>query len=569
MKQKIKKIMRKTGIKQLFLLLLLSGIVFACVNDNEPFSDSGRQNGNRGRQPLSPEVIAAQAWFENEVPRGFLAWYTEDTPKGDRRILMPNWRRTLSNENSVYRVTEARIQSNRNLLRVSAESSERFKQTGNRRYLASDTRFVLRTHIETGEAVGFIMIVHPDLAQIQRSRNPLQSFTYLKRDKDFSGFVYFYDLCGEFVNGWRHREGEITPIFPRAMMDSSPQLRSWLPCGPGFDCRYCYFVCWEWWTVTPVYINGEFSHNIYGEPVIDVDTCMWAGCRNPNSNPDPDPGWGGSGSGGFWPPPPQDEDEPEPSVPAVILGVIPPFIEIGNSYTIAVVVINGTAQHVEFQMRRNTPLKDWVSIHSGQETNIERLAWTPGFWDIRAIVRLTNGQTLTTGIRRVEERFPTATRFSSDAGLQAHLRGLWSLAIEYARTNQATHSVREYGAFIRMNRDGTFFAEDVPPGPSVPLIGAVRVSVPFVPRDEILADPTDDTGRWKVGTLHTHFPLTWAGQGVERDTGASEYDMLTEIPGIGIDFEAPRVYAGDPYDTPTRFFVHGINCVFTRRPTIR
>ena len=232
----------KKLLNRLFLLLLLSGIVFACVND-DPFDDSGRQNnGNRGRRPLAPEAAAAQEWFKNEVGREFLTWH----PGTDEvRMLMPNWHRTLSNENSVFRVTEARLQGNRNFYRVAAESAARFRQTGNERYLVSDTRFVLRTHIETGETDGFIMKVYPDLEQIQRSRNPLRSFTYLKRDSDFSGFIYFYDLNGEFVNGWWQVDGRFYPIYTLAMVEKEPQLRS------------VGWRCYELWQVTRIYIGGE------------------------------------------------------------------------------------------------------------------------------------------------------------------------------------------------------------------------------------------------------------------------------------------------------------------------
>ena len=301
--------MSKKLLNQLFLLLLLSGIVFACINDNDPFGDSGRQsNGNRGRQPLSPEAMAARAWFESEVGREFLTWH----PGTDEaKMLMPNWRRTFSNADSEYKVTEVRMQGNRTMARMTSETAERFRQTKNHRYLASDTRFVLRTHIETGETVGFIMIVHPDLEQIQRRRNnPLQGFTYLKRDKDFSGFVSFYDLNGKFVNGWQHRNGEFYAIFPAEMTQEQPQLRSGL----------CGLHCWEIWLRTRTYVNGEFI----GERVEFVRTeCIYIVCfpGNPpgNNNPPPNddddddddgggdngrPGFGGGGTSGpqVWAP---------------------------------------------------------------------------------------------------------------------------------------------------------------------------------------------------------------------------------------------------------------------------
>ena len=373
MKQKIKKIMRKTGVKQLFLLLLLSGIVFACVNDNEPFSDSGRQNGNRGRQPLSPEVIAAQAWFENEVPRGFLAWYTEETPKEERRILMPNWRRTLSNADSIWRVTEARIQSNRNLLRVSAESSKKFKQTNNPRYLASDTRFVLRTHIETGQTVGFIMKVSPDLSYIQsrsrRNNNPLGDFTYLKRDKDFRGFIYFYDLEGEFVNGWRQIDGRFYAIFPAYAVERQPQLRSGL----------CGLHCVELWQKTRIYLGEEFV----GERSTFIrEICTYFNCFPGNPPPGDDDPWTPIPDpdlppGHFWPPqqplpqlPPEDDDN-QPSPPS-----LPQVCRDGrasrNNWTFDQPAIKGQVDNV---LRQKTEHHHEWSISIGRGVANDEVHW--------------------------------------------------------------------------------------------------------------------------------------------------------------------------------------------------
>ena len=293
--------MRKKLLRQLFLVTLPMVFAFACVND-DPFDDSGRRGNAGNRQPivLSPEAIAARAWFEDKVGKTFLAWYGGND---ERMMLMPHWSHAVTNENDRFRVTEVRmrVRGTRDMVRVMSQNSQRFEATGNRRYLIADTRFVLRTDIETGETVGFVMKVNPDVEQVGRNRrqHPLRGFTYLERERDFTGFVTFYDLNGEFVNGWRQRGREFTPIFTRGMISEHglpPQLRSSVCCG---DCPLCMFECWVWTLFIPILNDERQTIGWIIITEVDRDSCVWTHCRSDGGGSGGgSSGGGGSGGGG-------------------------------------------------------------------------------------------------------------------------------------------------------------------------------------------------------------------------------------------------------------------------------
>ena len=579
--------MRKKLLKQLFLLPLLAVILYGCLPEDDIFE---RRPGNNKQRELSPEALVARAWFENEVGKGFLSWYTSD---GQQMMLMPHWSHAVSNENEKFRVTEVRmrIRGVQTMVRITAENSQRFQQTGNRRYLATDTRFVLRTDIETGETVGFVMKVNPDVEQVGRNRrqHPLRGFTYLERDRNFTGFVNFYELDGRFANGWRQRGREFTPVFPRAMLENNSQLRSSLSCGwGGVTCDDCIFSCWVWTITIPIIYNGEVIRNEIIE-IVCKDSCVWISCPNSSANPPGNSGGGSSGggsgssrppggsNGGYYNPPSDDDDDddnekPEENPITVTLLGVPTEIEVGLHYTMYIrtsnlVVTRNTVRDISFRMkRRGTPVSDplcrdnWgYQVQGGLPTEHSRIAWTPGYWYVKVFVELVTGRIVYSNKMPVEEQFPSGYRFQSDEDLENHLREvLWPLAIEYARRNRETHRVREYGATIYMTRYGRFYPGTTVWGESVAMAGEEEVTVTIsINVSNVPADPRWDCNSLRVGSMHTHFPMTWAAPRHNRTTGASGPDLNAIAPGIGIDYAAPRIERYHCENGETRFFTYG------------
>jgi hypothetical protein len=285
--------MSKKHFRLLFLLFLSAGIFYACLDEISSWRT----------ERLPPEVVEAKAWFELANGGEFIPWQVG----GKDNWLIPDWQRAIWNSDSIYKVTEIRVEGERKFRKVSYEISERLRETNDTRYVVSEMRLIVRTNKETGDKVGFIMMVHPDLEYLEKNlNNPLGKFTYLKRDKDFTGAVFYYDLTGKYVNGVVYKDGQIFPLYSKSMLADMPQLRSSI--GPT---EYC--MQYEDWVSYDLLIDGEkFTVDEgWGKPYFDYSDCYFKDNNNNNGNTDPGFNPGAIGPGGGGP----GTSQPSPSDP--------------------------------------------------------------------------------------------------------------------------------------------------------------------------------------------------------------------------------------------------------------
>jgi len=112
--------------------------------------------------------------------------------------------------------------------------------------------------------------------------------TYLSREKDFDGYVYFHELDGSFANGWRYSNGKITHTVK--MLENSGLARG----GHYEYTTYCYplyrRVCTGYWQTTESGGREYVEVNCYEEYV--RDECRTESVWVPDLNP---------GTGGGYP----------------------------------------------------------------------------------------------------------------------------------------------------------------------------------------------------------------------------------------------------------------------------
>ena len=247
--------MRKTVFKQVFLLLLLAGIVFACMEKDDLFPA-----GN-----LPPEISEAKTWYESRVNEGRLPWIPANG--GKTNVLTPDWERAFSNENENSRVTEIHLEGKEKFIMVSSECAEKYDETGNDRYLTSDIRLVIRTDKTTGRKDGFIMVICPDLSYLEvRKDHPLKDISYLKRGATFSGVIYYHDMNGEFVNGWKYKDGTVRYAFHSET--ALPDQNQFRGNGEVYWCQYTEFVT-DW------YVNGHYIGSTPGGNSTECYIMYW------------------------------------------------------------------------------------------------------------------------------------------------------------------------------------------------------------------------------------------------------------------------------------------------------
>jgi len=86
---------------------------------------------------------------------------------------------------------------------------------------------VIRKNRETGETVGFLMTLIPNLSYIESTHfDPFKKNSYTERDKKLNGYVLYHDMDGNFVNGWMYDNGHIYAINPTEEGNTEFQLRS-------------------------------------------------------------------------------------------------------------------------------------------------------------------------------------------------------------------------------------------------------------------------------------------------------------------------------------------------------
>ena len=133
------------------------------------------------------------------------------------------------------------------------------------------------------------------------------------------------------------------------------------------------------------------------------------------------------------------------------------------------------------------------------------------------------------------------------------------MSVNYTREHQSTYETKEYGCFIYMNtQTGKYHCgSEVIEGEPVPLDKEVEAKVHFTYSTQEY-DPREPFDLI-VGTLHSHYPLTWAASGVRRTPGPSSTDNGGSLPGLVYDY-LYQVFAGDPVDikdNPKQMYTYG------------
>ena len=215
--------MEKFILRQLILLFLLAGIFNSCMTGDQLIL----------KEKVSPEVIDVKLWYEKQK------WNNDGfrmaLPNGIKVTpLWPNWTMAFSEEDEQckymgFNLEKRTPQTNSTesdeygrytvgiIGTASPESSAKYRETNDPRYLASTTRLVIRTNKETNEKHAFVMMAHPDLSYIEmHPDDPINHITYLNRGEKFNGFVIFYELDGNFSAGWRYTDGKAYALMQRS-----------------------------------------------------------------------------------------------------------------------------------------------------------------------------------------------------------------------------------------------------------------------------------------------------------------------------------------------------------------
>lgn len=202
--------MRKTTYYLLSLFLLMLGAFYACRQDEGLDEET---DGDEYMEALS----AAQVFYDGFV-RHSLSMRSAVGEEG--MPVKPVWESSFMQTKGKMTAVEVALCPEFGFNYILPECVTKYQATGDKRYRTSCTRFVFLTDDESGYTQMFLMTIVPRASYMESTRfRPFRKMAYLKRDKDFSGLIFFHHADGTFANGWVYDEGKI--ISPMSFVSES------------------------------------------------------------------------------------------------------------------------------------------------------------------------------------------------------------------------------------------------------------------------------------------------------------------------------------------------------------
>jgi hypothetical protein len=202
-----------------------------------------------------------------------------------------DWGKAKSSNNDKSNVIETEILAMGRFGFATTESMDAWKATDNEIYLYSMSRLVVIKEKKTGEMYSFIMSVVADKPYFESKKFNLWDNTYLKREKDLTGYILFHSLLGDFVNGWVYCDGQ---IINSVMQPENLGVPIELKSASVLEAIYAWVEeCTDWYTIG--WINGEvvsFTHaGTVCKDILVIQGYYQVGGGSP-----------GTGGGGYVPP---------------------------------------------------------------------------------------------------------------------------------------------------------------------------------------------------------------------------------------------------------------------------
>lgn len=157
-----------------------------------------------------PAIIRAKAWYEATYPitpdnNQQVTQNVNSSKKDWSGILSPYWDKGVSFTSKGLDIVELPAMKKGDLA-FSTQTADLDKfNFGNSNSVTS-----LLVVKQEGTYGIYAMTIMADPTYLQGNHAKLKNNTYRKRDKDFTGMVFYHKLDGTFVNGWRYVNGKVT-----------------------------------------------------------------------------------------------------------------------------------------------------------------------------------------------------------------------------------------------------------------------------------------------------------------------------------------------------------------------
>lgn len=193
----------------LFAFGTLAFLLYACVQD-ALFTDEQQELPNELAAGKNRElsVAAAKEWYVNNGSPVTRMGVTQSNVSGI--LVTPSWNHAKEWKKGKYEVVEASLRSNMNVILYDEETKIQKKKMSKKEKgrVMNVARTVILKDITTGEIITFNMIFIGSLNYLMK-HDDLSDNNYLHRVPHFDGMVLYFCPSGEFVNGWKYKNGKI------------------------------------------------------------------------------------------------------------------------------------------------------------------------------------------------------------------------------------------------------------------------------------------------------------------------------------------------------------------------
>jgi hypothetical protein len=231
-------------IRNLVLVLAL----FLCFNgcEKSPSEDSLLQNDAELTIEQAKSFVGQQSVNQFTLKSGNLQ---KTTVK-----IKVDWGKAKSSNNGKISVVETPILTLGGFGFATPEAVSAYETTQNVGYLNSVSKLVVLTYKKTGTIVSFIMTIVGNKSFMEKRKFTLLDQTYLTRDKELTGFVFYHSIDGKFVNGWQYVGGKVVGKIGMNDDDS-----------PVLQLKSTYYINYYTTTcVTDSWVESGAGSGIYG-----------------------------------------------------------------------------------------------------------------------------------------------------------------------------------------------------------------------------------------------------------------------------------------------------------------
>ena len=225
-------------IRNVVLVLLL----FLCFNRCEK-NPAIEESGKRSDQFT---VEQAEAWFGTEWT-GAVSLKSGSIEKA-RIGIKPDWCNGFTSQNSEVDVVEVSLLVQGSFGFSDEASYDDWETTKNPKMINSLTRMIFLKYKKDGHIDQFLMTIVGNKEYHDKNDGRLSDNNYLTREKHFSGYLFYHDLTGNFVNGWKYEKGELVAKSTITSGDKLPvQLKMASTCITT-TINSTYVQCTDWYS---------------------------------------------------------------------------------------------------------------------------------------------------------------------------------------------------------------------------------------------------------------------------------------------------------------------------------